>query len=78
MQLQAQLANQSMAQQQQHEQFLAAQDARFAVHQQQMNVMTGAQASSVAQHNQAMAARNTIASDWVDTALSQQTVRDGV
>jgi hypothetical protein len=76
-QLQAQLANQSMAlQQQQHEQFLAAQDARFAVHQQQMNVMNQASAASVAQHNQNMAARNTIASDWVDTALGQQTVRD--
>jgi hypothetical protein len=77
MQLQNQLANQSMAlQQQQHEQFLAAQDARFAVHQQQMNVMAGAQASSVAQHTQNMAARDAIASDWVDTALGQKTVRD--
>jgi len=77
MQLQNQLAQQSMAlQQQQHEQFLAAQDARFKVHQQEMNVMTGAQATSVTQHFQNMAARDAIASDWVDTALGQQTVRN--
>jgi hypothetical protein len=77
MQLQSQLAQQSMAlQQQQHDQFLAAQDARFAVHQQQMNVMNQTQANSVTQHFQNMAARGAIASDWVDTALGQQTVRD--
>jgi len=77
MQLQNQLAQQSMAlQQQQHEQFLAAQDAQFAVHQQQMQVMNNAQAASVTQHFQNMAARDAIASNWVDTVLSQQTVRD--
>jgi hypothetical protein len=77
MQLQSQLAQQSMAlQQQQHDQFLAAQNAQFAVHQQQMQVMNNAQAASVTQHFQNMAARDTIASNWVDTALSQQTVRD--
>jgi hypothetical protein len=77
MQLQNQMFNQSMAlQQQQHQQFLAAQDARFAVHQQQMNVMNHAQAASVTQHFQNMAAKDAIASDWVDTALGQRTVRD--
>jgi hypothetical protein len=77
MQLQQQMFNQSMAlQNQQHQDFLAAQDARFAVHQQQMNVMNQAQTASVTQHFQNMAARDAIASDWVDTALGQRTVRD--
>ena len=77
LQLQNQLAQQSMAlQQQQHEQFMAAQNAKFAVHEQQMANMNQAQANSVAQHFQTMAARDRIASDWVDTALGQQTVRD--
>ena len=77
MQLQNQLTQQSMAlQQQQHEQFLAAQNARFAVHQQEVNMQTQAQQNSVTQHFQNMAVRDTVASNWVDTALSQQTVRD--
>jgi len=77
MQLQNQLFQQSMAlQQQQHEQFLAAQNAQFAVHQQHMANMNQAQANSVAQHFQTMAARDAVASDWVDTALGQQTVRN--
>jgi hypothetical protein len=77
LQAQNQLAQQSMAlQQQQHDQFLAAQNARFAVHQQQMNVMNQASQASVTQHFQNMAVRDTIASNWVDTALGQQTVRD--
>ena len=77
LQLQTQMFNQSMAlQNQQHQDFMAAQDARFAVHQQQMNVMNQAQTASVSQHFQNMAARDRIASDWVDTALGQQTVRD--
>jgi len=77
MELQNQLTQQSMAlQQQQHEQFMAAQNAQFAVHQQAMNQMNQVQANSVAQHFQNMAARDAVASNWVDTALSQQTVRD--
>jgi hypothetical protein len=77
LQLQTQLFNQSMAlQQQQHDQFQAAQDARFAVHQQQISAMNQASAASVTQHYQNMRAKDAIASDWVDAALGQQTVRN--
>lgn len=77
LQLQAQLAQQSLALQKlQHDQYMAAQDAQFAVGERRNAAHDQALASSAARHYQNMAARDAVASDWVDTALGQQTVRD--
>jgi len=67
----------SMAlQQQQHDQFLANMAAQQRTHQDQMAVLNRGSAINMARTQQTWAANHAVASDWVDTALGQRTVRD--
>ena len=77
LQAQNDMFNQSMAiQQQQHDQFMANQAAQQRVHQEEMAVRSQGAAMNTAQAQQNWAASHAVASDWVDYALGQQTVRN--
>lgn len=57
-----------------HEAFMAQQESSFRTHQAQMAQQSSSFHSSMNNANNAMNARSTAASDWVDYALDQQTV----
>jgi len=57
-----------------HEAFMAQQESSFRTHQAQMAQQSSSFHSSMNAANNAMNARSTAASDWVDYALDQQTV----
>jgi hypothetical protein len=57
-----------------HEAFMAQQESSYRTHQAQMAQSASSFHSSMNNANQAMNARSTASSDWVDYALDQQTV----
>ena len=71
------LANLQMnLQQQQHDQLMATMNQRQVMQEQSMAVANRGSDMNLARQQQNWAASHAVASDWVDTALGQQTVKD--